>query len=97
MAKNNPLKKYTEELQDDFDFSDDMESPSDEALAGMMSGIIEASQHQQIMAIELTKLVVGKSSAEGMNEEAVFSVFKRASKVVSENFPLKDLWEKFSK
>ena len=60
MAKNNSLKKFTEELQDDFDFCEDMESPSDEALAGMMSGIIDASQHQQIMAIELTKLVVGK-------------------------------------
>jgi hypothetical protein len=92
MAKNKVLKKYDELL--DVDFSDEME-PSDETIAGMMSGMIEASQHQQIMAIELTKLVVGKNS-DNMSEENVFSVFNRASKVVAENFPLKELWEKFN-
>lgn len=92
MAKNKSLKKYDE--PQDIDYSDEMEH-SDEALAGMMSGMIEASQHQQVMAIELTKLVVGKNS-NSMSEENIFSVFKRASKVVAENFPLKELWEKFN-
>lgn len=95
MAKNNTIKKYKEELNDDYDFSDDMEPQSDEVIAGMMTGMIEASQHQQVMAIELTKLVVGKNS-DNMSEENVFSVFKRASKVVAESFPLKELWEKFN-
>lgn len=96
MAKNNTIKKYKEEVEDDFDFSFDMNSDSNEALAGMMAGLIEASQHQQIMAIELTKLVVGANSTGCMTEENIFSTFKRASKAVAENFPLKELLEKFS-
>lgn len=93
MAKNKVVKEYDELL--DLDFSDDM-GHNDEAIAGMMNGMIAASQHQQVMAIELTKLVVGKNSADSMSEENIFSVFKRASKMVAENFPLKEIWEKFS-
>ena len=66
---------------------EDFSSPNDEVIASMMIGLIKASNHQQKMAIELTKLVVEKS-AETMNEEKVFLSFKRASKVVGENFPL---------
>jgi nucleoside diphosphate kinase len=93
MAKNNMVKKYKEELEDDFDFSE--ESPGDEMVAGMMSGLIEASNHQTLMAIELTKLIVSKSAEQSMSEDSIFSTFKRASKVISENLPLKGLWEKF--
>lgn len=91
MAKNNMLKR---EEDDVFDFSE--ESPGDEVVAGMMSGLIEASNHQTMMAIELTKLVVAKSSQPSMSENDIFSAFKRASKVVTESVPLKELWEKFS-
>lgn len=92
MAKNKTLKKYDELM--DIDFTEDFSSPNDEAIAGMMAGLIEASNHQQKIAIELTKLVVDKSP-EAINEEKIFSAFKRASKVVNESVPLKELWEKF--
>lgn len=95
MAKNAALKKY-QELEDNFGFSEDMESFGDEAMAGMMSGLIEASNNQMMLAIELTKLAVEKSSAKDMDEEDVFSVFKKASGVIAESFPLKALWEKLS-
>ena len=94
MAKNKTLKKYDELLDLDIDFPENL-SPQDEAVAGMMMGLIEAGNYQQKMAIELTKLVVEKST-ETMDEEKVFSAFKRASKVVIENFPLKEIWENFN-
>jgi len=55
MAKNNMLKKH-QEVEDDFDFSE-MLTPSydDETMAGVMSGLIEASNNQMMLAIELTK------------------------------------------
>lgn len=93
MAKNKALKKHDEFM--DVDFVEDFSSPNDEAIAGMMAGLIEASNHQQKIAVELTKLVAEKTT-EAMNEEKIFSTFKRASKVVSESVPLKELWEKFS-
>lgn len=92
MAKNNMIKKYVEE-NDVFDFSE--ESPGDEVVAGIMSGLIEASNHQTLMAIELTKLIVAKNSQPGMSENDIFSAFKRASKVIAESVPLKELWKKF--
>lgn len=93
MAKNTALKKQ----EDDFDFSEMMMESSygDEAINGMMGNVIEASNHQMRLAFDLTKLVVEKSS-ENMNEEAIFLAFKRASKTVAENLPLKALWEKLS-
>lgn len=92
MAKNKSLRKYEE--YDDFPEGNGT-IPGDEAIAGMMGGLIGASNRQQMMAIELTKLVIQKS-AEPMKEEEIFSIFKRATKVVIGHFPLKELWEKFS-
>jgi hypothetical protein len=71
------------------------ENPDNEVMAGIMHGIIEGSNQQQQIAIELTKLVVQKSS-EQMNETDIFSTFKRATQVVSEQTPLKEFWEQFS-
>ncbi len=99
MAKNNVIQKYEEELDeielDEFDFSDEMESHNEEALAGMMNGLMEAGQHQQMMALELTRLIVDKCSIDGINEDKILDVFKRASKTVAESFPLKEFCEKF--
>jgi hypothetical protein len=54
MAKTTAIKK---QRTPEFDFSDRMlDSPDDEAVLGMMSGLIEAHHHQQQTAIELTKL-----------------------------------------
>jgi hypothetical protein len=93
MLKNKALKKY-DEIIGELDFFEDEETPGDESVVGILQGLIEASQHQQKTAIELTKLVVEKSSGT-MTEGNVFSAFERATKVVAENFPLKELWEKF--
>jgi hypothetical protein len=96
MAKNSALKKH-KEFEDDFDFSEIVEpSYDDELMAGVMNGMIEASNNQMTLAIELTKLAVEKSTAKDMNEDDVFSIFKKASGVIAESFPLKALWEKFS-
>jgi hypothetical protein len=93
MAKSKVLKKY-DELMGDLDFSDEMNTPGDEVIAGFMSGLVEASNNQLRVAIELTKLIVEKSVG-NMSEKDVFSVFKKATKVVTESVPLKEMWEKF--
>ena len=93
MAKNNLLKKH-KELEDDFDCSEELSA--DEAMIDMMSSLIDASNNQTMMAIELTKLVVAKSPDQNMTEDKIFAAFKQASKIMSESFPLKPLWEKFS-
>jgi len=96
MARNNTLKKH-KEFDDAFDFSEMVEpSYDDEVMAGVMTGIIEASNNQMMLAIELTKLAVEKSAGKDMNEDAVFSIFKKASGVIAESFPLKELWKQFS-
>ena len=91
MAKNNALKKYESELEDVLDFSD--EGSANEMFAGMVSGMIEASNHQTTMAIELTKLVVSKNADHSMSEDKIFSTFKKATKVIADSFPLKALME----
>jgi hypothetical protein len=94
MAKSTVLKK---QQTPEFDFSDMMlDSSDDEAVLGMMSGLIEAYRHQQQTAIELTKLVVERNIAEPMKEGEIFATFKRASQVVSEISPMKELWEKMN-
>jgi len=93
MAKSTALKK---QRVPEFDFSDLMtDSPDEETVLGIMTGLIEAYRHQQKTAIELTRLVVEKNNA-SMKEEEIFSSFKRASQVVSEISPIKELWEKIS-
>ncbi len=73
-----------------------MDSPDEEFALGMMSGLIEAYRHQQQTSIELTKLVVENNSAKPLNEEEIFSTFKRASQLVSEMSPIKELWGKMN-
>lgn len=81
----------------EFELSDMMmDSPDEEFALGMMSGLIEAHRHQQQTAIELTKLVVEKNNAKPMKEEEIFSIFKRASQVVSEMSPIKEIWGKMN-
>lgn len=92
MTKTPVIKNQRKQQTPHFDFSD--LSSDDEMALGMMSGLIEAYRHQQQIAIELTRLVVEKNTTENMSEEAVFSTFKRASTVVSEVSPIKELFEK---
>ena len=84
---------------DDFDFSEIMFGHhDDDAISVVVRSLIEASNQQTAMAIELTRLVVDKTPQQERNSEEIFSVFRMASKEISEaeNFPLKKLWEKFS-
>ena len=62
-------------------------------MAGVMSGLIEASNNQVMLAIELTRLALGKNASTDMKEDDVFSIFKKASGVIAESFPLKSLLE----
>lgn len=98
MAKKNSLKKRNEELSV-YDFSHD--SYEDEAydhgtMVDVMSGMLEASNNQMMMAIELTKLIVGHNPVKNM-EEHVFSVFKKATQVIGENFALKNIMEQIER
>jgi hypothetical protein len=90
MAKKNTLKVREEET---FDFSDMSDDAYDEGtMVGVMSGMLEASNNQMMMAIELTKLIVANNPVKNM-EDHVFSVFKKATKVIGENFALKNIME----
>ena len=97
MTKSKVIKKYEEELadrlefDDDFGFSDDL--PDADAFAGVMGGLIDANNHQATIAMELTKLIIEKSSDQSISEDKIFATFKRASKVVYDSFPLKSLFE----
>lgn len=96
MARNNAVKKQKEIFEDDFDFTEmEHTSHDDEVMAGIMSGMIEASNNQMLLALELTKLALDKTTKE-MNEDDVFITFKKASGVIAERFPLHALWEKFT-
>jgi hypothetical protein len=98
MSKNNVRKVFNQPRKSEnvFDFFDDFESPVDEAITGMLSGLIEASNRQMETAMALTRLVVEKNTDENIDEEKIFLIFKRASKIVAENAPLKELFEKLN-
>lgn len=94
MAKNKMVQKHEEE--NDVDFFDDMESHGDEAMAGMLAGMVEASHNQQTTAIELTKLVIASNGSEKLSTKEVFAIFMQASQVANESTALKALWERFN-
>jgi hypothetical protein len=91
MAKKNTVKVRDEEI---FDFNDMSyeDSYDQDTMMGVMSGMLEASNNQMMMAIELTKLIVANNPVKNM-EEHVFTVFKKATKVIGENFALKNIME----
>lgn len=97
MAKKNALKVREEEIFDFHDMSDD-DAYDDETMIGVMSGMLEASNNQMMMAIELTKLIVANNPVKNIDpvkniEDHVFSVFKKATKVIGENFAMKNIME----
>lgn len=88
MAKKKTVS--TREL-DVYDFNDMQDDAYDEGtMVGVMRGMLEASNNQKMMAIELTKPIVANNPVKNM-EEHVFSVFKKATKVIGENFALKNI------
>ena len=93
MAKASTVKR--QQASDEFDFSNMVQSSADDdAMMGMMSGLVEASQHQIQMALELTKIIVDKNTASSMTEKEILSTFQRSSQAVSRHSPLKELWER---
>jgi len=95
MAKNKAMKNQHD---DDLDFSEYLEpSFEDESMIlDGMNNLIEASNNQMMLAIELTKLVVTHTDGKGRNVEEVFAIFQKASELVAENLPLKSLLERFT-
>jgi len=95
MAKKNKLQVQDDDI---FDFSDMAydDAYDQETMMGVMSGMLEASNNQMMMAIELTKLIVANNPVKNM-EDHVFSVFKKATKVIGENFALKNIMEQIGR
>lgn len=88
------MLKKCKDVEDNFDFSEILDSSyDDESMAGIMSGLVEASNNQMMLAIELTRLALEKNSSTDMKEDDVFSIFKKASGVIAESFPLKSFLE----
>ena len=94
MAKNKMIQKHEEES--DLGIFDNMESHDEEAMAGMLAGMVEASHNQQTTAIELTKLVLASNGSEKLSTKEVFAIFMQASQVANESTALKALWERFN-
>jgi hypothetical protein len=92
MVKDTFMKDYVEETEEALDYLDG--SPDDSMLGGMMESLIETHNHQTMMAIELTKVVLSKNSEPNMSEDKVFDVFKKALQVITESSPLNSFVEK---
>jgi hypothetical protein len=92
MGKKTMTKEYVEDLEDDFDYSE--ESSDDNMLDSMMENLVETDHHQIMMAIELTKVALSKNSDSNMSEDTIFNIFKKALQVINDNSPLKNLLEK---
>jgi hypothetical protein len=99
MAKNTTIKKY--EPSDNFDFTEELDDFADELempypdevpIHGAMHHAMEMLHLQTRAAFDLTKLIVEKN-AESMSEEAIFSVFQKASKVVAKSLSIEELFE----
>lgn len=97
MTKKNELKKQ-DEIDENFDFGDVFDDDEgfhdDDMVAEAMKDLAEVSNNQVLLAIELTKLVIDKSSAKERSEQDVFATFSKASTMISESFPWKAAMEK---
>ena len=97
MAKHGTMKKHQKHDREEFDFSDSILDPQiDEAMFSMMSDLVESSRHQMQIAVELTKLAEEEKVVVPFKEEDIFSIFRRASKVVADSSPIKELLEKMN-
>lgn len=99
MAKNSNIIKGHKAEEDDFELSDFMtshfhEDDHDELMGDVMSGLIEASSDQMILAMELTKLAVEKSTTKDFNEDKILAIFKKSAGVIAESYPLHGMLDK---
>lgn len=93
MAKNKKLKEHEEVFEEVFDFDDMDESYDDTDLTGVMNSLLDAANQQLKVAFDLTKLIIENDTSKNVTEEQVFSVFKKASKVVGECELMKNMLE----
>lgn len=93
MVKNKKLS--TEEFEEVFDFSDmDInDSYEDTNMSEIMHLLMESNNQQMKVAVELTKIIVENNLLKNANENDVFSLFKKASKVVNESYNLDNLMD----
>lgn len=95
MAKNKKVAQV--EFDEAFDFIDMDESYDDDfdnvEMPEVMRILMEASNHQMGMAVELTKLIVEKNLVKNPNEDGVFAVFNKASKIINERYNLNTIME----
>lgn len=88
-----------DDLEDaDNNYDDDMfdemsEHPSQKVMSHFMTSIVEAINHRMTLVNELTKLAVSKTTKD-MDAKEVFAVFKEATTVINEAYPLKNLMGK---
>lgn len=94
MAPKKPLTEY-DAFFDDEELMEGGDSYEDDIVAGMMGGMLEASNNHMLIALELTKLIVGKhpDSNDKNREKHVFSVFNKANQIVNDNFVLKNAFD----
>ena len=91
MTKKNAL---TLQEDDVFNFDEMLDESAfdEETMMGAMGSMLDASNNQMMIALELTKLIVTNNPVKNI-EDHVFTVFKKATKVVGENFALKNIME----
>jgi len=78
---------------DVFDFEPPEHDVDAEIATGFMQGALDATSNQTKMGLELTKLIV-ENSSEKYSEKDVYSIFKRATKAVSDNHNLSDIFDR---
>lgn len=79
------------EFSETFAFDDqDMFMDDDQGIDAMMS-MVQASNDQMQIAVELTKLVLAHTADKAMTEDKIYTVFRNASKVIGENPALKSM------
>lgn len=89
MSKNNKAIQKMEESEEEIDFDFGMcQEDHDENTFEMAEIVMESANFQMMRAMELTKIVVDKNSSP-MNEDEIFSIFKKAFRVVDEVNPIK--------
>lgn len=90
MTKESIVKEYAEDFEDNLDYLDE----SHEGLASLMEDLMETTNHQMMMAIELTKVALSKNSDLNMSVDKVFDIYKKALQVITDASPIKKILEK---
>jgi hypothetical protein len=71
---------------------DSFSPEEDPALMLEIFSAMNSAKNQQITAaVELTKLIIEKSPAKEMKEQEILSAFKKASKTITQIYPLTEI------